>query len=112
MYRGINNIIRQNCEDKCEIGNSEDSVKLLNIFRSGFLKIKKPLLHHRGRGERPRRLRRRQRAQAQGPDDQGEGRRGPRGVKKRGFWSDVSVLTGDLDGAERVTRVGASSGGV
>ena len=41
MYRGINNIIRQNCEDKCEIGNSEDSVKLLNIFRSGFLKIKK-----------------------------------------------------------------------
>ena len=45
MYRGINNIIRQNCEDKCEIGNSEDSVKLLNIFRSGFLKIKKNLGH-------------------------------------------------------------------
>ena len=31
--------------------------------------------------------------------------------KKRGFWSDVGVLTGDLDGAERVERVGAPSGG-
>ena len=35
-----------------------------------------------------------------------------RGRKNRGFWSDVSVLTGDLDGGERVERVGALSGGV
>ena len=27
-----------------------------------------------------------------------------RGGKKRGFWSDVSVLTGDLDGSERAWR--------
>ena len=32
-------------------------------------------------------------------------------LKKRGFWSDVSVLTGDSDEGERVERVGASLGG-
>ena len=31
--------------------------------------------------------------------------------KSRGFWSDVSVLTGDLDRDERVERAGASLGG-
>ena len=34
------------------------------------------------------------------------------GMKKNeGFWSDVSVLTGDSDEGERVERVGASLGG-
>ena len=35
----------------------------------------------------------------------------PGGVKNRGFWSDVSVLTGDSDEGGRVERVGASLGG-
>ena len=34
-----------------------------------------------------------------------------RGGKNRGFWSDVSVLTGDLDGDELAERPGASLGG-
>ena len=33
------------------------------------------------------------------------------GEKNQGFCSDVSVLTGDLDGGERMERIGASLGG-